>query len=81
MNTVNEAKWNKKAQDLLLGRTITQVSYMGTDEAENMGFYRRTVAIVLDNKTIVFASADDEGNDAGALFLVKNDKLEILPVL
>jgi len=45
-----------------------------------MGWYHSPVVIVLDNGNAIFPSADDEGNNAGALFT--NDDLNpVLPVL
>ena len=72
--------WSGVAKDKLLGRTITEVRYMSVEEMEDMGWYHRPVVIVLDNGNAIFPSADDEGNNAGALFT--NDDLNpVLPVL
>ncbi len=75
-----EAKWTKKAVDLLLGKKIVAVRYMDDAEAERMGWTNRPVVIQLEGELLIFASSDDEGNDGGALF-TSDDKTPILPVL
>jgi hypothetical protein len=79
----NDARWNKTAADLLVGRTITAVSYMDAEEAESSGFMSRPVAIQLDNGLVVFPQSDDEGNDAGALvcFDANTHSETLLPTL
>ena len=39
---------------------------------ELMGWYKRPIVFQLDNGTLCFLSADDEGNDGGALFYGEN---------
>lgn len=72
-----EKKWTEEAKKLLMGRKIVAVRYMSKEEAEDMGWYSRGVVLQLDDGNLVFPSADDEGNNAGALFTNKGD----LPVL
>ncbi len=75
-------RWNKKAQSVLLGRKITGVRYMVDEEVENTGFYHKALVIRLDDGTLLFPSADDEGNDAGAIHYMKEGDDEwILPVI
>lgn len=70
--------WNKTAKDLLEGRTIKSVRYLTEREAEtNLGWTNSTVLITLDNGVQIVPSADDEGNNGGALF-VDGD---VLPVI
>lgn len=79
----NDERWNKIATELLQGRTITAVSYMSETEAESAGFYKRPVAIELDNGLVLFPQMDDEGNDGGALVCFNADtkKETLLPTL
>lgn len=70
-----DARWNQRAEELLKGRTITEVSYMSPEDAEAMGFVRRPVVLRLDNGSFLFAMADDEGSDGGALAVGENDTL------
>lgn len=75
-------QWVKKAESVLLGRWITKVRYMDDEEQEATGFYHKALVIQLDDGTILFPSADDEGNDAGALYYQKKgDDNYVLPVI
>lgn len=72
--------WTDVAKKQLLGRKIVHVRYMSQAEADDMGFYSRPIVLQLDDGNLIFPSADDEGNDGGALFT--NDKeTPTLPVL
>lgn len=63
----------------LIGRTIKQVSYLIPVEQEQLGWQRSSLVIQLDDDTLLFASADDEGNDAGALFISHGNKTKTMP--
>lgn len=79
-DTEIEKKWAGIAAKQLLGRKIVNVRYMSKEEAEDMGWFSRPVVLQLDDGNILYPSADDEGNDGGAMFT--NDKQnDILPVL
>lgn len=74
--------WESKAKSVLLGRKIIGVSYMNNDEQEATGFFHKALVIQLDNGTLLYPSADDEGNDAGAIHYQKEgDDDYILPVI
>ena len=73
--------WNKTANDLLLGKKIIKVEYMGNEEAKNAMWDNRPVRIILDDGTNILPMADDEGNDGGALWLGSKDGENVLPVL
>jgi hypothetical protein len=72
--------WELKAAKLLVGKTIAAVRYMTLDEAEGVGFCRRPLLIVFKDNSYIYASKDDEGNDAGALF-TSFDDLPTIPVI
>ena len=72
--------WERIAAAQLVNRRIIAVRYMTKKEADNMGFISRSVVIQLDDGNLVFPVADDEGNDAGALFTM-DAKHNVLPVL
>lgn len=74
------ARWTEIAKGLLLGRTITGVRYMSSAEANDLGWGRHAVVLILDNGLQIYPSADDEGNDAGALFTTDAEH-SALPVL
>jgi hypothetical protein len=79
-NTQLTEHWDKVASDLLLNRTITKVRYFTEEEAEEMGWSGRPVAMLLDNGIWVFPSCDDEGNEGGSLF-TSHPKDQCLPTL
>ena len=64
----NKLRWSEYAEKHLLGRTIVGIRYLTDKEVEDMGWYQSSVVFILDNGSLFFPSADDEGNDAGALF-------------
>jgi hypothetical protein len=73
-------RWEAVAKKLLLNRKIVGVRYMTQGEADDHGWYTRAVVIKLDNGVLIYPSADDEGNNAGALFTTDPDE-QTLPVL
>jgi hypothetical protein len=53
---------------------------MTEKEMEGLGWYSKALVIIFTDGTYLFPSADDEGNDAGALFTnIKG--LETIPVI
>ena len=77
-----ETFWNKKAKQVLLGKTIISVRYMTQTEADELMWYKRPIVFKLSDGTTCYLSCDDEGNDGGALFFSdKNGKHDELPVL
>jgi len=64
----SEDRWTADARKLLQGRRIVDVRYLTPQEIEAIGWATRPVALQLDNGVLIWPSADDEGNDAGALF-------------
>jgi hypothetical protein len=73
--------WNKKAEELLLNKKIVKVEYMHSEEAKDSMWDSRCVRIILDNGTNILPMRDDEGNDAGSLWLGDGRMEEVLPVL
>lgn len=63
-----EAYWNEHARINLLGKKIVGVRYITQEEANNLGWNSRSLAIQLNDGTLIYPSMDDEGNNAGALF-------------
>lgn len=55
----------------VVGKKIVKVRPMTTEEAENQGWSdtpRFATVLVLSDKSLLFASQDDEGNGPGTLF-------------
>ena len=77
-----ERKWTLYAKNALVGRKIVRVRYLTAEEMEDMGWYSNPIVLELDNGTLVFPSADDEGNDGGALFFCSHeDPNGVIPVI
>ena len=70
--------WTDKANELLLGKQITEVRYLDKKEAENFMWEYRPVVFQLDDGTWIIPMCDDEGNNGGALAVGPD---ECLPVL
>ena len=73
-------RWLLPCKKILLGRKITSVRYMTEQERKDLGWSHASIVIGLDNNTLLFPSADDEGNDAGALFTT-HASLQTIPVI
>ena len=60
---------DKQLSKKLIGRTITKVRWLSPDESYKIfGWDFQPCEIHLDDGTILTPSADDEGNNAGAIF-------------
>ena len=90
-----EKQWVKKAQDILLNRSIVKVEWLSELAAEEeFGWHKRSIVLTLDDGTEIIPQMDDEGNDGGALLWInpketvehpnfpgeKFTKTEVLPV-
>jgi hypothetical protein len=73
--------WNKRAVDVLKGRTIVAVRYMTDKECENNMWYKRGLLIKLDNGVEIIPGCDDEFNDTGVLHYIGKDGWDCLPSL
>jgi hypothetical protein len=78
MNT--DKFWIDEAKKQLLNRKIVDVRYLTTEEMEGLGWYERSVVMILDDGNMIYPSQDDEGNGAGALFTCDPNQ-PTLPVL
>jgi hypothetical protein len=78
--------WEGKARNLLQDRVVHAVRYMEDEELDNLGWDFSALVIQLNDPTgkkgpvLIYASSDDEGNNAGALF-TDDDDVHTLPVL
>jgi hypothetical protein len=73
-------QWGKQASDLLVGKMVVSVKYLTNADMKAFGWYRSAVVITFSDGTTLIPSADDEGNDAGALF-TNNRLLPVIPVI
>jgi hypothetical protein len=73
-------KWETDINSKLKGKTIANVRYLTEKEMEELGWYSKAAVIIFTDGTYMFPSADDEGNNAGAMFTnIKG--LDIIPVI
>lgn len=81
----NQAKlkqqWENDFKDLLVGQKIKSIKYQTDKEVDNLGWYSAALVIEFENGTKIFASQDDEGNNAGALFVEKEGDVYVAPVI
>jgi hypothetical protein len=63
-----DKQWTEYAEKHLKGKKIVAVRYMTEQEKEDHMWYYRGLVIQLDDGSLIYPSADDEGNDAGAIF-------------
>jgi hypothetical protein len=77
--SVDLTTWEGKAHSILVGRKIVAVDWLSQDEAHDLGWHSRPIIIKLDDGTIIYPMADDEGNDGGALGTT-NQLAQTLPV-
>ena len=75
-----EQYWTDKIAKHLVGRKITKVEYLPEDEMKDNMWYKRPIAIRLDNGHWIVPMMDDEGNDGGAMFTTFT-KLGTIPVI
>jgi hypothetical protein len=59
--------------DEIIGQIIKEIRPMTKKEQEKEGWSRGTTVIVLGNGILLYASRDEEGNDAGAMFGADNE--------
>ena len=59
----------------MIGKKIVKVQYMTKKNAGDLG-YQRPLMLKLDDGSLIFPQADDEGNDGGALVHYDKDKLD-----
>lgn len=76
----NIQKREEKCAKALVGKTIKEVRYLSDLEAAGLGWSSKALVLFFNDGSYIYASADDEGNNAGALFTSMDD-LPIIPVI
>jgi hypothetical protein len=79
MSKETEKIWTDKCK-VLIGKTVKSVRYMTDEEMEKFGWYSKPLVIQFTDGTYLYSSADDEGNDGGALF-TNLKGLDVIPVI
>tara|TARA_R110002167_G_scaffold349758_1_gene561696 strand:+ start:381 stop:632 length:252 start_codon:yes stop_codon:yes gene_type:complete len=68
MRTTDEMHGNR-FEKILKGKKVDSCRYLTQDEADDMGWFKRPLAIMFTDGTYLVLQSDDEGNDGGAAFL------------
>jgi len=76
-----ESTWTTKVEKALVGRKIIKVEYLPVTETEDLGWYSRPIAILLDDGQWLVPMSDDEGNNGGAISVSNNEMLDVIPVI
>jgi hypothetical protein len=69
--------WSFDATKIFEGKKVDFIGYMSDEEADEWGWDRAPIIMFTDGSWIL-ASADDEGNNAGAFFTSER-KMETIP--
>ena len=77
--TNREQEWVNAISDKLVGKTVKEVRYISNEDAREMYWDARAIAIQLSDGEWVFPMQDDEGNGPGALSTTYED-LPTIPV-
>ena len=67
-------KWKNRLSPELLGQRIVKMHYMSKRDAEELGWYKRPLMLMLENGTWIIPQQDDEMNDGGAIHLNNKDR-------
>jgi len=73
--------WTKQAELMLVGKVIKSVRFMTKEEIEMNGWYKSAIVITLDDDVEIYPSQDEEGNNAGVLFLADKNQFGLIPAL
>ena len=75
-----EQYWTDLVAKHLVGRKITKVEYIPTEEMDENMWYKRPISILLDDGHWITPIMDDEGNDGGAMCTTIKE-LRTIPVI
>ncbi len=78
---MSEKKDTKRAEELLVGKTIISVEYLSEEEMNRHRWFCRPLCIKFNDGSEIMFLRDDEGNDGGAAFYTKDMEGEVLGVL
>jgi hypothetical protein len=77
-STMSEAmnRITNQATRRLRGRKVVRVRYMTPNEAAELGWDQCAPVIEFDDGSILYVACDEEGNNAGVMF-VQNDQTDL----
>ena len=69
---IEQTKYEDKFN--LIGRKIIGIRWLTKEESDSLfGWYHQPIVILLDDGTRLIPQSDDEGNDAGAIYILPDD--------
>jgi hypothetical protein len=68
MRTTDE-KHSNRFEKILKGKKVDSCRYLTRAEADDMGWYKRPLAIMFEDETYLVLQSDDEGNDGGSAYI------------
>ncbi len=74
MRTTDE-KHALRFERILKGKKIDSCRYLTREEADDIGWYKRPLAIMFTDGSYMILQSDDEGNDGGAA-VISGEKIE-----
>ena len=72
--------WQKRINKYLVGRTIVKVEYCSEELADQQGWSKRPIQLLLNNGVWLTMTSDDEGNNGGAIH-TNIKELPIIPII
>lgn len=66
--TPSKDKHLEKFNQMLRGKTIKNVSWLGDKDMEQLMWYKRPVVIEFTDGSFLIPQSDDEGNDGGSMY-------------
>ena len=72
--------WQKRINKYLVGRTIVKVEYCTEELADEQGWSKRPIQLLLNNGVWLTMTSDDEGNNGGAIH-TNIKELPIIPII
>jgi len=73
-------EWEDLATTEFAGKVVDRITWITKKDVEDLCWFSKAPVILFTDGSYIFASADDEGNDAGALF-TSSKKIATIPVI
>ena len=72
--------WQKRIEKHLLGKSIIKIEYCSEELAEEQGWSKRPIQLLLNNGVWLTVTSDDEANNGGAIH-TNIKELPIIPII
>lgn len=68
----------EKFNDLLKGKTIKEVTWLGDADKDALMWYKRPVMIWFTDGSFLIPMSDDEGNDGGSMHYQDGEDVQVI---